>query len=126
GVEDDELVDALGSCHGEVPGDAAAPVVSGNSCPFRAGVADQLGDVLAEEGETVGRGTTGLVREVVAAQVRGEDAVTGGGEGRELEAPAVPEFGEPVQQNNQRPLPRLDIMQAHAVDHCLAVVPVSR
>src|SRR5262249_24567407 len=86
-VEDDELADTGGPGHGEMPGNTAAPVMAGDSGPFGAGVANQFGDVLAEEREAIRGDTRRLVGEVVAAQIGDEDTEAGRGQGGDLEAP---------------------------------------
>src|SRR5437764_1302513 len=58
-----------------------------------------------------------LVAEVGAPRVRGEDAEAGRGERLDLMAPAVPEFGEAMEEDHERaPFgARLDRVQTDAV-----------
>src|SRR5262249_41578075 len=58
--------------------------------------------------------------------VGGDDTEAGADERGNLEPPAVPELGKPMQQDDQWPAPRLDVVETHPVDHRLAMVPLLR
>ena len=55
-----------------------------------------------------------LVREVVAAHVGRDHVVAGLGQRPDLVTPGVPELGEAVQQDHQRPGAGLDVVQSDA------------
>jgi hypothetical protein len=121
GVEDDQLVDRRRVAHRQVPGDAAAPVVSGDDrAPF-AEVVDQAGDVVRQGFDHVAAHTRRLRRGVIAAHVRSDDAVAGRGQRRDLISPGVPELGEAVQQDDERAGAGFDVVQPHTVHDRLAV-----
>ena len=67
--------------------------------------------------DVVGRDALRLVAEVVAPLVGDEDVKAGGGEGLDLPAPAVPELGEAMEQDEERSAlgTRLDDVQMDAV-----------
>jgi hypothetical protein len=67
---------------------------------------DEPQHILGEPVERVGGDPGGLVGQIVAALVGGEDAQPGSGQPRDLMPPAVPEFRKPMQQDDQWPIRR--------------------
>src|SRR5439155_7047733 len=61
------------------------------------------------------RGLVRLGRQVVAAQVGRDDPEARRRQRRDLQPPAVPEIGEAVQQDDERPVPGLDVVQLDVV-----------
>jgi hypothetical protein len=84
--------------------------------------ADEIGDVLHEEACAVGGDALGLAREVVAAHVRGDDAIACLSERGDLLAPRVPELREAVEEDDQRACAGLDVVEADAGELGVAVV----
>jgi hypothetical protein len=121
-VQDDEPVDHLGVVHGGRPGDRSAPVVTDQPRGLRTKVFDQAANVGGEQVDSVGLEALWLRRQVVATRVGGDHAKTRRREGRDLQPPAKPELWEAVQQNDQRPIPGLDVMQVH-VTHLGVTLP---
>ena len=98
-----------------VPDDDRLPLAEG---PYqRSDVGRQVRQVVA-----AGR----LVAGAVPAQVGGDDAEAGGGQGDQLGPPRPPELREPVQQQDQRALAGLGDVQPDAVGGDVAVVPGTR
>lgn len=64
---------------------------------------DQADDVTDEVQGGVFLNRGGPVAAGVTALVRGDDVVSGPGQGRELVAPVVPAFGKAVEQEDQGP-----------------------
>src|SRR5215218_7829931 len=120
-VEDREPFDATGVAHRRDPGGYSAPIVPDHgSRPFPAGryqalhiARQQLNAVCAHSGR--------FVREVVAAHVRGNHAEAGLDQRRDLVPPLVPELREAVQQQHERSLARLDVVQPHISEVGIAV-----
>jgi hypothetical protein len=96
-----------------LPGDDAAPIVPDDVGPLLAQRADQRDDIGDERLDAIAAAR--LVGEVVAAHVRRDGAVARSGERRQLEAPGVPELGEAVQEQHDRPFALLDQVEADAV-----------
>jgi len=92
--------DEVWVAEGGVPGDGRAPIVSDDDGGAVAGMADEGDDVAGECFEVVGfdfwRGGAGSV----AALVGDDDAIAGRGDGAELVAPGVGEFGEAVEEDD--------------------------
>lgn len=92
--------DEVRVAEGGMPGDGRAPIVPDDDCGAIAGVADEGSDVASECFEVVGfdfwRGGAGSV----AALVGNDDPIAGRGEGAELVAPGVGEFGETVEEDD--------------------------
>ncbi len=64
----------------------------------------------------VSRDAVRLRRQVIAARVRCDDPESSRRERLDLPAPPVPELGETVQQDDQRPLAGLDVVQSLVAD----------
>ena len=113
GVQNHQAVGALRVRGSEGPGDHAAPVVSDDMACGEAERVLQVGDVGGERGDVVGAAFAG---EVIAALVGRDHAVAGRREGRNLQAPRVPELREAVQQDHWRAVrgPGLRVVHAQA------------
>ena len=115
-VEDGQPVDDLGVVHRERPSGGAAPVVAHHQRGLGAALVDETVDVGRQLAGAVGADAVRLGGQVVAAQVGRDDAEAGCRERRDLPPPAVPELREAVQQNDQRPVAGLDVVQPHVAD----------
>ena len=115
-VEDGESVDHLGVVHRDRPGDASAPVVTDQQRRLRTEFSDQAADVGGEQVDAVGLEALWLRRQVVATRVGGDHPKTRRHERLDLQPPTEPELREAVQQNDQRPVTGLDVMQPHIAD----------
>jgi hypothetical protein len=88
-----------------------------------------FGTAFVDEPLDVGSQPVGLVGrdfgrsrgQVVAAHVGCDDAESRRRERFNLLPPAVPELGEPVQQEDQRSIARLDVMQSYVADLGVAI-----
>ena len=120
-VHHDQSVAGLWVIDRELQGDDPTPVVPDDGRAAFAQRADQAAHVLGQRLDVVA--AAGLLGEVVAAQVRGDDAVAGLGQRPDLVPPGVPVLGEAVQQQHQRSLALLDVVQADAVGHGVAGLP---
>ena len=115
-VEDGQPVDDLGMVHRERPGGGSTPVVADHERGLGAALLDEPADVGGQLVGAVGGDAVRLGRQVVAAQVGRDDAEARCRERRDLPPPAVPELREAVQQDDQRPVAGLDVMQPHVAD----------
>jgi hypothetical protein len=115
-VEDGETVDHLGMVHRDGPGDASAPVVTDQECGLGTERSDQAADVVGEQVDAVVLEVFWLRGQVDAARVGGDDPKTRPRERRNLSPPTEPELREAVQQNDQRPVTSLDVMQGLIAD----------
>ncbi len=120
-VQDDQLFGHLGVVDGELPGQHTAPVVAHDDCALLAQAVDQARDIAQQRGDVVA--TFGLLRVVVATQIGCDHAIAMLRQYGDLEAPGVPEFGEAVQQHDERPLALCDIVHADAVGDNFAMLP---
>ena len=82
----------------EMPCEDSAPVVPRYREAFTAERVGQPEHVIGECVDVVGPSAFGFVGEIVAPQIGGDDAQTGGGERPNLPPPAPPEFWEAMQQ----------------------------
>ena len=123
GVEDREPLDESRVEGGDAPGDRAAPVVADEVRPFVPEVPDEVRDVSREELHPVAADALRLLREVVAAEVGGDDAEAGRGERGDLVPPREPVLREAVQEEDEGPLARLDPVEAQAADGLFPVGP---
>ena len=114
-VEDGQTVHDLGVVHRRSPGGGSAPVVADQPRGLGAAFADQIAHVGGQLAGGVSRDAVGLRRQVVAAQVGRDHPETGRRERRDLQPPAVPELREAVQQDDQRSVAGLDVMEPHLV-----------
>jgi len=76
-VEDREAVDRLGVIHRDGPGDAAAPVVTGQQRGLGAAFLDQAPDVVGEQVHPVGLEAVWLRGQVVATRVGSDYPIAG-------------------------------------------------
>jgi hypothetical protein len=111
-VEDGESVDHLGVVHRGRPGDGPAPVVTDQQRGLLAELSDEAADVVGEQVDPVRLEAVWLRGQVVATSVGGDDPKTGRRKRRDLQPPTEPELREAVQQNDQRAVTSLDVMQA--------------
>ena len=121
GVEDGESVDYLGVVHRHRPGDTSAPVVTDYHRGLGAELGDQAANVGGQQVDGVGLKALGLGGQVVATRVGRDDPKTRRHQRRDLQPPTEPELGEAMQQNDQRPLTGLDVMQALIADLGIAL-----
>ena len=110
-VEDGEPLDHLGVVHCDGPGDASAPVVANQQRGLGTELFDETADVVSEQVDGVVLEALWLRGQVVAACVGRDDPKTCRGEWLDLSPPTEPELGEAVQQNDQRPIAGLDVVQ---------------
>ena len=115
-VEDGQPVDDLGVVHRERPGGGPTPVVADHERGLGAALLDETADVGGQLVGAVGGDAVRLGRQVVPPQVGRDDAEARCRERRDLQPPAVPELREAVQQDDQRPVAGLDVMQPHVPD----------
>lgn len=121
-VEDDEFFEVVGIDDSEDPGKRAAPVM-GNQNEFFA-VAKMVGEcanIFEQNGDAVGVESGGLVRQVEAAKIRGNDEVVFS-EFAELFFPGVRKFREAVDEQNERTFAGGEAMEADAVCGNVGVV----
>ena len=114
-VEDGQPVHDLGMVHRGVPGDGSAPVVADHQRGLGTALSDETADVVGQLVGGVGRDAGRPRRQVVAAHVGCDDAKSRRRERCDLLPPAKPELREAVQQNDQRPIAGLDVMQPRVV-----------
>ena len=74
--------------------------------------ADEVADVGGQFVDVVGRDAVRLRRQVIAAHIRCNYPESRRRERFDLLPPPVPELGEAVQQDNQRPVTSLDVVQS--------------
>lgn len=101
-IEHGEADRHLGVSHGKRPGDARAPVVTDEEGALLAAGADEVSNVFHQGAGAVRGDGFGLAGEVVAAHVGDDDAVACLRERGYLAAPGVPEFGEAVEEDDER------------------------
>jgi hypothetical protein len=82
---------------------------------------DETTDVGGQFVGVVGLDAVRLRGQVVAAHVGGDDPESRRRERLDLQSPAVPELGEAVQQDDQRPIAGLDVMQPLVADLGVAI-----
>jgi hypothetical protein len=116
GVEDGESVDNLGVVHRDGPGNAPAPVVADQERRLGTEPFNEAADVVGEQIDPILLEALRLRRQVDATRVRGDDPKTCCHERRDLQPPTEPELREAVQQNDQRPVTGLDVMQGLVAD----------
>src|SRR6185295_1397130 len=116
-VEQRQPLQALRMLDSEPPADETSPVVRYDAGLAGSGLVDQAPDVQGQGVEVVGRDAPRLVARVVAALVRHHHMKAGGGERLDLLAPAVPELGKAVEQEEERSAfrPGLDDVETDAV-----------
>jgi hypothetical protein len=122
-VEDGQAVDDLGVVHRGSPGGGSAPVVADQQRGLGAALVDEIAYVVRQLAGCVSRGAVGLRGQVVAAQVGRDHTETGRRERRDLQPPAVPELREAVQQDDQRPVAGLDVVELHVVSDVGVALP---
>ncbi len=86
-----------------MPGHRRPPVVADDDARCLAQRPHQIDHVAHEMQDGIGVAGFGYVGPAVAAHVRGDGVVAGGGEGLDLGPPTDPQFGEAVDQQDQRP-----------------------
>jgi hypothetical protein len=112
-VEDRQPIDDLGVGHRERPGGGSAPVVTDDQRAFRTPLPDQTADVGGQFARAVGGDALRLGRQVVPPQVGRDNAEARGRKRRDLPPPAIPELREAVEQNEQRTVAGLNVMQPY-------------
>src|SRR5919107_1473019 len=95
------------------------------SRPFSAGQ-DQALHVASQQVDAVSLHSRWFVREVVAAHIRSDYPETGLDQRWDLMPPLIPELWEAVQEQHERSLPRLDVVQPHIPQIGVAVRWVHR
>src|ERR1700722_12138659 len=95
----------------QTPVTPAAPVVTGHHRGVGAALVDETADVVGQLADVVGGDAPPLPRKVVGPRVRCDEADPRLRERLDLLPPGVPELGEPVQQDDERSLAGLDVVQ---------------
>lgn len=121
-VEDGQTVDDLWVVHRRGPGGGSAPVVTDQQRGLGAALADEIAHVGGQLVGGVCRAVVGLRRQVVAAQVGRDHAETGRRERRDLQPPSVPELREAMQQDDQRPVAGLHVVERRVADLGVALL----
>lgn len=113
-VEDDELAEAVRQLRARRPADDPAPVVSNEVEAIDPEGVCKTCEVAEELGKRIGAYALRLIARVVAPLVGNDDAISGGGERRDLPGPADPEVGKTVKEDDGTSIGRsgLDNMQA--------------
>ena len=124
-VEDGEAVDDLRMIHRDGPADASAPVVTDQERGLGTELSDEAADVVREQVDPVGLEALRLRRQVDAARVGRDDPKTSSRERRDLQPPTEPELWEAVQENDQRPVTCLDVVQALIADFGITLPKLS-
>ena len=99
----------------------SAPVVSGQQRGLGAAFVDQTADVGGQLADVVRRDAVRFRGQVIAAHIRYDDPEARRRQRLDLLPPAVPELGEAVQQDEQRPLTGLHVMQPLIADLGIAL-----
>ena len=110
-VEDGESVDDFRMIHRGGPGDASAPVVTDQVRGLGTERADETANVGGEQIDAVSLESFRLRRQVVPTRVGGDHPKARRRERLDLQPPTEPELGEPVQQDEQRTIAGLDVVQ---------------
>ena len=117
-VHADDARGELGIHPGELPDEQAAPVVTGEHRALVAERGDEAGEATVDELDVVR--DVGLVGAAVAGEVGSDDVEAGRGERVDLVAPRVRELGEPVTEEHERALARLEAVQPMPADTHIA------
>ena len=94
----------------------SAPVVTDQPRGLGTEFSDQAADVGGEQVDGVGLEALRLRRQVVATRVGRDHPKARRRERLDLQPPTEPELREAVQQDDQRPLAGLDVVQVHVAD----------
>jgi len=111
-----QVVDAAGRQRGEPPGQGGAPVVADHVGPGDAEVGQDRRDVCGQQRQRVGLDVPGFTGPPVTAEIGDHDLEPGPGQLRHLIPPDPAGVGEPVQQQNRRPVPGDLVLGNHPVD----------
>jgi hypothetical protein len=103
-VDGDELREPVGVVDREPPADRGPPVVAGDRRPVPAVGVDHPENVAGEFVDAVVGDRGRLLREVVSALVRHDDAVARARERSDRLVPAVPELRKAVEEDEQFPV----------------------
>jgi hypothetical protein len=112
-VKNGQPIDDLGMVHRQRPRSGSTPVVADHERRLGPALPDQTADVGGQLAGAVSRDAVRLRRQVVTPQVGRDDAKARRRQRRDLQPPAIPELRETMQQNDQRPVAGLDVMQPH-------------
>lgn len=99
----------------KLQGNGATPVVANDRGPAIRYMKDELPDILTDNGWLVVLNSFGFIAEVVTPHIGHNDAEVLS-QSRYLFAPAIPELGKTVQQDNHRAFPCLYIVEPDTVD----------
>src|SRR4051812_4992697 len=110
-VEDRESLDHPGGVHRNRPGDASAPVVTAQPRGLGTKFSNEAADVVSQQGDGIVFEVLGLRGRVVAARGGRDAREPRRCKRRDLRAPTEPELWEAMQQNDQRTVTGLDVMQ---------------
>ena len=105
-VENGDLGDTLRMQEGDTPGDGGAPVVAGEEDARLTEMISDGENVGSEMGERVVGDAAWFAARVIAALIGNDDAEAGRGERFDLVAPGIPEFGEAVEEDDDRTVRR--------------------
>lgn len=114
-IENHQFANALRMTQSRAPSDGGAPIVPGKEDSLLAKLIRDSDDVGNQFGKRVGSNAGRFTAEIVPALIRHDDTKAGVGQRFDLLAPAIPEFGEAVQKQDDRAVARAgsDGMQAN-------------
>jgi hypothetical protein len=101
-TEEDNRADAVGMRLRCLPREATTPVVTDEDRIVTVEGVKQAHDIGHQRGHSIGVDGRWDVALPVATQVRCDGVIAGGSERRQLVTPREPEFGESMQENDQR------------------------
>jgi hypothetical protein len=103
-IDDPESVDSFGATERQVPADDSTPVVAYDVRCIAVLGSDEVDDISAELTEPIGTNASRPFTSIVPSLVGDDHAVSGLDERLDVVVPLVPEFGKPVEQDDERVL----------------------
>src|SRR5262245_14033479 len=124
-VKDGQPVNHLGMVHRGCPCDASAPVVTDEHRRLSTTLVDQTVDVVGQLPHVVRGNAVRSRGQVIAARVWCDNPKSCCRERLDLQPPAVPELRETMQQNDQRTVAGLYVMQPLVADFGVTLTNVT-
>lgn len=114
-IQNDEFLHQLQSVMRDLLADHPTPIVPDEDRALRSDNVNQADDVFCKKFYPALVNTCRLGREVGTSKVRRHDVKSCGRQSRDLKAPQGPEILESMQQQDDRPGPGLDVMEAQTI-----------